>query len=105
MSNLFLVRDGALLTPRLDACGVAGIMRSVILELAGVQGIAWQRASLLPQDLANVEEVFVCNSLIGIWPVVGIDAARRFAVGPVTRRLQQALARDDTTRAGPWYSE
>ncbi len=38
MSNLFLVRDRCIYTPDLSVCGVAGVMRSVILELASAAG-------------------------------------------------------------------
>jgi 4-amino-4-deoxychorismate lyase len=105
MSNLFLGRDGALLTPRLDACGVAGVMRSVLIDLAVAAGIAVHRQSLLPADLSTAEEVFVCNSLIGVWPVIAVGEAFRFAPGVQTRVLQRALSQDDTGCNGKWYNE
>jgi 4-amino-4-deoxychorismate lyase len=105
MSNLFLVRDGVLLTPRLDACGVAGVMRSVLIDLAAAQGIDLRRQALQPADLGSVQEVFVCNSLIGIWPVIAVGEQFTFDAGGVTRALQRALARDDRTCCGDWYNE
>lgn len=105
MSNLFLVRDGALLTPRLDACGVAGVMRSVLIDLAGEQGIEVRRQRLTPDDLASAREMFLCNSLIGIWPVTAVGERFAFLAGALTRSLQQALSRDDPRRAGNWYNE
>jgi 4-amino-4-deoxychorismate lyase len=105
MSNLFLVRDGTLFTPRLDTCGVAGVMRSVLIELAGARAIEVRRQSLRAADLASAQEVFVCNSLIGIWPVIAVDEQYGYSVGTVTRTLQQALSQDDRTRAGHWYND
>ena len=105
MSNLFLVRDSVLLTPRLDGCGVAGVMRSVLIELAARQGIEVQRRQLLSADLATVDELFVCNSLIGIWPVVAVGERFAFGVGAVTQRLQHALSHDDGCRGVVWYNE
>jgi 4-amino-4-deoxychorismate lyase len=64
MSNLFLVSGGELLTPLLDRCGVAGAMRAWILDHAPVR-----EARIGLDTLMAAEEVFVCNSLIGIWPV------------------------------------
>lgn len=105
MSNLFLVREGVLLTPRLDVCGVAGVMRSVLMDLAAAQGVEVRCQTVWPDDLASVEEVFVCNSLIGIWPVAAIGKQHTYVPGAVTRMLQAALSRDDRTRTGRWYNE
>jgi 4-amino-4-deoxychorismate lyase len=91
MSNVFLVRQGRLLTPRLDRCGVAGVMRRVVLREAAANGIAVEEAVLFADDLANAEEVFVTNVRIGIWPVRTVDG-REIGVGALTRRLQSRLA-------------
>ena len=96
MSNLFLVRGQMLLTPDLRRCGIAGIMRSIILEQAERQSLAAEIRSLEAADLQAADEVFLCNSLIGIWPVIAVDD-RTYRKGPVTTRLQQLLeaAEDD----------
>lgn len=86
-SNLFLVRDGVLATPDLSRCGVAGVMREALLEQAGAQGIETHVGDLWPADLAAADEVFVCNSVYGVWPVLG-QAALVWPAGPVTRKLQ-----------------
>ena len=91
MSNLFLVRDGVLLTPDLQRCGVAGIMRSQLLECAGQISINTEICQLGMVDLHEAEEVFICNSLIGIWPVISIDD-RKYNRGIITSRLQNLLA-------------
>jgi 4-amino-4-deoxychorismate lyase len=80
-----------LFTPDLSRCGVAGVMRSVVMELAERSGLPVQVATVRREELAESAEVFLCNSLIGIWPVRCIDD-RDYAVGPVTRQLQSALA-------------
>lgn len=68
-SNIFAVIDGVLCTPELDRAGVAGVMRGFLLdELAG-QGIEIQRRAMTGNDLRNASEVFVCNSVFGIWSV------------------------------------
>ncbi len=105
MSNLFVVREGVLLTPRLESCGVAGVMRSVLIDLAAQLGIEVRRQTLRVTDLQCAQEVFVCNSLIGIWPVIEIGSQHRFAAGKLTRRLQQALRHDDKSGRGDWYHE
>ncbi len=90
MSNLFLVRDGRLRTPALERCGVAGVMRARVLELAAQGGIACEVSELGLADLQAADEVFVCNSVIGIWPVRRVQNME-FTPGPVTRFLQQAM--------------
>lgn len=90
MSNLFLVYDGVLITPDLSDYGVAGIMRQHLIELAGSAGISVEVKKLQPKDLPGADEVFFCNSLIGIWPLRLLEQ-QVFIPGPVTRRLQALL--------------
>jgi 4-amino-4-deoxychorismate lyase len=90
MSNLFLVRDSAVLTPRIDKCGVAGVMRRVTIIEAQRAGIASRECELDAQDLQSADEIFLTNARIGIWPVRGLDG-RSLDAGPVTRRLQSLL--------------
>jgi 4-amino-4-deoxychorismate lyase len=93
-SNLFVVSDGRLLTPDLSLCGVAGIMRQLILErLAPSLHIPCCVTHLGPEDLYRSDEIFLCNSIRGIWPVLGLEMpARALVKGTVTARLQEALA-------------
>ena len=86
-SNLFLVRDAVLLTPDLSRCGVAGVMRTELLFQAESLGIAVQVADLGLEHLQRADEVFVCNSVYGVWPVRAY-AALSWPVGPLTRKLQ-----------------
>ncbi|MCG8294892.1 aminodeoxychorismate lyase [Pseudomonas entomophila] len=90
-SNLFLVRDGVLLTADLGRCGVAGVMRAVLLEQAVLLGIPVVVRDLELEDLQQADEVFVCNSVYGVWPVREF-AALNWPAGLLTRKLQ-AVAR------------
>lgn len=91
--NLFAVHGGRLSTPRLDNCGVTGIMRSVILQVAPAAGLAAGETALTLDDLRTADELFLCNAVAGIWPIIELDEPPRqsFRVGAVTRRLQSAL--------------
>ncbi|CRM07815.1 MULTISPECIES: aminodeoxychorismate lyase [Pseudomonas] len=86
-SNLFLVRNGLLLTADLNRCGVAGVMRAEILAQAQTLGVPVAVADITVEQLQQADEVFMCNSVYGIWPVRGY-AAMRWPVGPLTRKLQ-----------------
>jgi 4-amino-4-deoxychorismate lyase len=91
MSNVFIVRGSRVKTPRLDMCGVAGVMRRLVLSEALRAGVAAEECILRPQDLGVADEIFLTNARIGIWPVRAVDS-RPLSPGPVTRRLQQHLA-------------
>lgn len=90
-SNVFVVVDGMLLTPDLSHCGVEGVMRETVLARASELGLPSRIAQLGREVLAQAEEMFLTNSLIGIWPVNRVESRRYSAGGPVTARLQSAL--------------
>jgi 4-amino-4-deoxychorismate lyase len=91
MSNLFLIQGGRLRTPAVDRCGVAGVVREVVMREAPRAGIALEETRLTADDLAQATEVFLTSSLTGIRPVHALDG-REWAPGPVTRALQERLA-------------
>ncbi len=91
MTNVFLVQDARLHTPCVDRCGVAGVMREVVLETAAAAGILASECVLDAAALARAQEVFLTNALIGIRPVRELAGAS-LAPGPVTRELQARLA-------------
>jgi 4-amino-4-deoxychorismate lyase len=91
MSNVFAIGNGVLMTPALDRCGVAGVLRTVVMELAAGLPIPVQVGRLGLDDLRTADEVFLTNSLIGIWPVTAFED-RSYPSGILTRRLQERLA-------------
>ena len=90
MSNVFLVRHNRIMTPAITGAGVRGVMRRVVMRAAQRGGLNVTEAALDAAALASAEEIFLTNARIGIWPVRALDA-RRLAVGPLTRQLQQWL--------------
>jgi 4-amino-4-deoxychorismate lyase len=90
MSNVFLVQDGQIRTPRMDRCGVAGVMRRAVMREASVLGLAVDESLLTAEDVARSGEIFVTNARIGIWPVRSLDD-REIGVGAITRRLQEHM--------------
>ncbi|CRM06585.1 Aminodeoxychorismate lyase [Pseudomonas sp. 31 R 17] len=86
-SNLFVVRNGVLRTADLTRCGVAGVMRAEILDQAQALGVPVAVADVSLEQLRQADEVFVCNSVYGIWPVREC-AGMSWSVGPLTRKLQ-----------------
>ncbi|MCW7553399.1 aminodeoxychorismate lyase [Endozoicomonas gorgoniicola] len=70
MSNLFLVKNDTLYTPALDRCGVSGVCREFIMRQASGWGVSVIVQDLDESALPDADEVFVCNSVNGVWPVV-----------------------------------
>lgn len=99
MSNIYLVKDKCLLTPDLTTSGVAGVMRKAIMDIyAASLGISVREEKLTLDDLVVADEVFLCNSLIGIWPVIECTTNKTqfFKQGEITRQLQVELMRHVT---------
>ncbi|TPW18260.1 MAG: 4-amino-4-deoxychorismate lyase, partial [Halothiobacillaceae bacterium] len=94
MTNLFMVKGDILYTPKLDECGVAGIMRLRILEQAHAWSIPLYEDRLTLEQLAQADELFVTNSLVGIWPVNTFDQTC-YGRGPLTSRLMAAIGSPD----------
>ncbi|ARN75538.1 aminodeoxychorismate lyase [Oceanicoccus sagamiensis] len=91
MSNVFIVKDKVLLTPRLHRCGVNGVIRQLLIEqLAPSLKLSCDTADVVLEDIYQAEEVFICNSLMGIVPVVTIGCHTK-TIGDITRSLQQSL--------------
>lgn len=86
-SNLFLVSDGILITADLQRCGVAGVMRHALLAEAERLAIPYQITDISLVQLQQADELFLCNSVYGIWPVRAF-ADLSWPVGPLTRKLQ-----------------
>ena len=87
-SNIFLVVEDRLLTPRLDRCGVRGVMRAGLLSAFSAR---CEQRRIQLDLLKEADEVFICNSVRGIVPVTAIDG-QDFQIGPLTRELQNWLS-------------
>jgi 4-amino-4-deoxychorismate lyase len=87
MTNLFFIKRDMIYTAKLDKSGVAGIIRSIIMEQSANYGLNVFEDKITKDELLTADEVFVCNSVIGIWPVRQIEQ-QHFLVGPITRQIQ-----------------
>ncbi len=89
-SNLFILAGAGLLTPRVDRCGVAGVMRREVLRWAGSHGITTCETDLRPQQLFTAGEVFLTNAIIGAWPARELDG-RPLARGTIAAEFNRWL--------------
>jgi branched-chain amino acid aminotransferase len=91
-SNVFIVKDGVLRTPRFEAGILPGVTRVAVFELAARLGIKVEESDVRLRDLLGADEAFLTNSLIEVVPLtaVGKKAVADGAAGRVTRRLMKA---------------
>ena len=92
MTNLFYVKNNTLFTSPVLYSGIAGIMREIIMELASSHGYALCIQNFKEHELLSADEAFLCNSIIGIWPIKSINSTR-FEIGLITRQLQYMLSK------------
>ena len=91
-SNLFLVKDGILKTPRYESGILPGVTRVVVFELAAQLGIKVSEVNFRVAELLQADEVFVTNSLIEIVPVTIFEGKPigNGKPGTITRKLMKA---------------
>lgn len=102
-SNLFLVKNGAALTPPIDAGLLPGITRAFLFEVGAEEGIPVREQVLRDEDLFGADEAFLTSTTREVVPIVRVDdkTIGSGAPGPVARALLEGLRkRAHATRAG-----
>lgn len=90
-ANVFMVRNGRLLTPQISDCGVSGVMREAVLLTAAELGIEVEVGDFTLADLERADELFLTNAVRGIRPVGLVEGVRTFEPGPTILRLREAI--------------
>lgn len=90
-ANVFVVRDGALVTPDLRFCGVQGVMRARVIKAAAKLNLVASEEPLWPHDLETASEVFITNAVRGIRSVASLDSLQ-WNESDVAARLANALS-------------
>ena len=90
-ANVFLARGGKLVTPKVENF-LDGITRRAVMGMAQKRGWSVDERSVMPEELADASEVFLCGTAAEIVPVGSIDE-RRYQVGPMTRTLMEDYAK------------
>lgn len=106
-ANLFLVRDGRLLTPPVTADILEGITRATVIELAHDLGIETLERELDRSELYVAEEAFLCGTAVGVVPLIEVDhrPIGKGAPGPLSselRALYQGVVRGKEPRYRRW---
>ena len=89
-SNLFMLRGNILYTPNLSRCGVAGVQRDRVMDWAKQHGVTCKVADFRLEELVLAEEIFLVNSIIGLWPVSEL-ANYRCSQHPMAWKIQEWL--------------
>ncbi len=99
-SNLFLIQGGRLITPDLSTCGVAGVVRELVLEVAAELGLQSRVAAVTLGELNRADALFITNAVHGGLsgrrpgkpalrtsevPVALMEQVRNLVLGPVGR--------------------
>lgn len=103
--NIFIVRDGDLLTPPRSAGVLAGITRNSIIAIATDLGVVVHEVDLVRSDLYTADECFVTGTAAECTPVREVDDRRIGDPGPLTKKIQEvfhATVRGEVERYSSW---
>lgn len=90
--NVFIVKNGTVITPPPSAGILVGITRAIVIELSKKLGIPLKESTIARQDLDEADECFLTGTAAEVCPVTRIDDALvgNGKVGDITRRLIKA---------------
>ena len=91
VSNVFVVREGHLLTPTIESGALPGVTRAAVLDIAQESAIEAAETALTLDDLRTSDEAFLTNSVMGVMPLTRLEGAPigDGDVGPLTEQLSQ----------------
>ena len=91
--NIFIVKDGKVLTPPVSAGILEGITRDTVMALAAEQGLAVEESQLRPDDIYAADECFLTGTAAEVVPVTKVDdkVIGTGTPGPITKRLIESF--------------
>ena len=89
-SNLFLVSQDKLIAPDLSRCGVAGVQRDRVMAWAAQYRMPLQVRAVGLNEVLRADELFVVNSIIGVWPIRELDQ-RCWSDFPIAAKIRDYL--------------
>lgn len=102
ISNVFLVKDGKLITPPLETPVLPGVARKTVSRLAARDHLTVLEQDLTIDDLLAADEVFLTNMVMTVLPVHQVEQHQvgDGKVGPVARQLKQAFDQEIEAECG-----
>lgn len=93
-SNLFMCLNGELITPDISQSGIAGVQRERIFSWARQQGLVCNTALFSVEELQRADEIFLVNSVFGVWPVRSFPGYQRSSF-PMSKKIQEWFEHED----------
>lgn len=93
-SNVFAVNGQDLLTPSVELAGVAGVVREFVISNAHKLGLTVKTMSLSTDCIKAADEVFLTNSVIGLWPVRKLDSCL-YAKNEISHKLLKLMIKNE----------
>jgi branched-chain amino acid aminotransferase len=103
--NIFVVKNGRIITPDLSSSILPGITRDTVIQIAEDLGHAVEERNVIRADLYLADEVFMVGTAAEVTPVRSVDDREIGDPGPVTREIQKAYldtAKGQSERWGHW---
>ncbi|MDF2569175.1 MAG: ilvE 1 [Sporomusa sp.] len=91
MSNIFIIKNGRLITPDDNSGILPGVTRQVVIELAQKIGIPAEIRQVRPEELDEADEIFLTSSIMEVIPVTAFDGRPigvQQTIGGITAKLQ-----------------
>ena len=89
--NLFVVRDGTIVTPPTSVGALEGITQDAIRTMASDLGIPYATDNLLRSDLYLADEAFLSGTAAEVVPIRSVDDREIGDPGPITRKIQEVF--------------
>ncbi len=105
--NIFVVQDGAIITPPTSAGALEGITQDSVRRIAEDLGVDYRVENLLRSDLYTAEEAFLSGTAAEVVPIRSVDDRELGDPGPITRQVQEtyfAAVRGEDDRYKDWLT-
>ena len=103
--NIFVVRDGRIVTPPVSAGALEGITQNSVMTIARDLGIDAVVGSILRSDLYTADEAFLTGTAAEVVPIRSVDDREIGEPGPITRKVQEtyfATVRGEVDQYKDW---
>lgn len=92
-ANIFIVKNGKVMTPPLNSGCLDGVTRGILMEIAPEGGLSIIQQTLRPEDLYSADEVFISSTnrnIIGVAQIAGQKISN--SPGPISKRLNEVFS-------------
>jgi len=93
MGNIFLIQEEKVFSPKLNACGVEGVMKAEMIKNLSSSPYSYHEVSLRLDDFFQADAIFLTNALLGICPVRSIQGSSWSSVTDIEQAMIQCMQR------------